>query len=64
MENLAVGDRVQLRRFPYLQGTMWSIESAKVRRGMVWIIKWDDPDENAYIYEPGELEKVTPPAKR
>jgi hypothetical protein len=63
MENeqqFAVGDRVQLRRFKRTQGTVWSIEPDKItRRGMVTIVKWNDPDENAYIRDTSELEKVT-----
>jgi hypothetical protein len=52
---LAVGDRVRRRQFPHTQGNVWSIE-----RGMV-IVKWDDREENAYVRDDRDLEKITPP---
>jgi hypothetical protein len=52
---LAVGDRVRRRRFPHVQGYVWDTGWPD----MV-IIKWDDPEENAYIRNPADLEKITP----
>ena len=65
MENLAVGDRVRYRRFKHTEGTVWSIEPDKITgRGMVTIVKWDDAEENGYIRDPQELEKIIPRARR
>ena len=52
---LSIGDRVQLRRYPHIQGYVWDTGWPD----MV-IIKWDDPEENAYIRNPDrDLQKVT-----
>jgi hypothetical protein len=52
---LAIGDRVRRRRFPHVEGYVWDTG---------WndfvIIKWDDHEENAYVRNAGELEKITP----
>ena len=56
---LAVGDRVRRRRFPHIQGYVWDAD----RPGML-IIKWDDPDENAYVRNPRDLERITPDRRR
>jgi hypothetical protein len=53
-QNFAIGDRVRQRYSPGLEGEVWSIE-----RGVI-IVKWSDLDENAYIRDPSQLEKVTP----
>ena len=52
---LSIGDRVQLRRYLHIQGYVWDTGWPD----MV-IIKWDDPEENAYIRNPDrDLQKVT-----
>ena len=52
--NLKVGVRVQRRQFPQIRGKVWSIE-----RGVI-IVKWDDSDENAYIREAADLQRISP----
>jgi len=55
-EPLKIGDRVRLRQFPKVQGVIWSVPSAE--ENMV-IVKWEDPEENAYVRDPSRrLEKI------
>jgi hypothetical protein len=56
-EPLAEGDRVRYRRFPHIQGEVWSIE-----RGMI-LMKWDDPEEIAEVRDPKLLEKIIRPLR-
>jgi hypothetical protein len=52
---IAEGDTVQRRGHPSLRRSVWSIEDDMI------IVEWEDPDENAYIRDPRQLEKITPP---
>ena len=55
---MKVGDRVRLRQFPQTQGVIWDISS--IEENMV-IVKWEDPEENAYVHDPLRwLEKLPP----
>ena len=55
---LAIGERVRRRDQPWLQGTVWSVETV-LRDGSI-IIEWDDnDDENAFV-PAGRLERITP----
>jgi hypothetical protein len=54
MTKLAIGDRVQRHNQPHMRGKVWDIHGD----GLV-IVKWDDPDENAYVL-PRDIEKITP----
>jgi hypothetical protein len=49
-EPLKVGDRVQLRQFPSVQGYVWD----KLSTEDTVIVKWDDEhtDENIYVTNP------------
>jgi hypothetical protein len=60
-EPLAVGDRVQHRRLPHLQGYVWSMENI-VTPGRI-IVKWDDGEESSQPH-PRDLQKLTPPSDR
>ena len=48
MEPFRVGDEVR-RRGSAVRGTVWSVTP-----GMV-VVRWDDPDENAYVRNPRQL---------
>jgi hypothetical protein len=56
-EPLAVGDRVQRRRFPHIQGYVFDL--CVLYPG--WIsIQWDDPEEIAEVPNPRrDLQKIT-----
>jgi hypothetical protein len=58
---LAIGDRVRRRDAPHIQGYVWDTWDTGWP-GMV-IIKWDDPDENAYVRDASVLQKITPPRR-
>jgi len=54
-EPLKVGDRVRLRQFPHIDGTIWDVIP---RKNMV-IIDWSNSEDNAYVTDPQRwLEKV------
>jgi hypothetical protein len=55
---IAEGDTVQRRGHPSLRRSVWSIEDDMI------IVEWEDPDENAYIRDPRQLEKITPLPQR
>jgi hypothetical protein len=61
MSNLAIGDRVRRRRFPHIQGTVFSL------RGLYpgWIsVRWDDPEEIADVRDPDrDLQRITAPRR-
>jgi len=58
---LAIGDRVRRRDQPWLEGTVWSVETV-LRDGTI-IVEWDDnDDENAFV-PAGRLERITPAAQ-
>jgi hypothetical protein len=62
-EPLAIGDRVQLRQFPSVQGYIWD----KLSTEDTVIVQWDDdhPDENIYVTNPRRwLQKITAPLHR
>jgi hypothetical protein len=57
-EPLKIGDRVQLRQFPDVQGYIWDI----VPREKMVIVQWDDPEEDVYVRNVQHyLQKITPP---
>jgi hypothetical protein len=53
-----VGDRIRLRDFPHITGTIWDVS----RNEDMVIVDWNDPDEreNVYVTNPQRwLEKIT-----
>jgi hypothetical protein len=56
-EPLKVGDRVRLRQFPRIEGTIWDI---RPKEDTV-LVEWNDPEENIYVTNPRRwLEKIQP----
>lgn len=59
-EPVQVGDRVRLRQFPHVEGTVWD----KWPEEDMVIVSWNDPEEDVYVRDPRLwLEKIVPPLR-